>query len=239
MTNNANNFTNPISVNTGGTGISSTTAYGVLCGGTSITNPIQSVSGLGTSGQVLTSQGSGSLPIWSSAPSGNGNLVYINTYNWEYNSGNPGINITGFSNTYNTYQIIYYVSATGTYSQNIGMQLTGSGGSSYTSSGNYWINNTEGAYYVTGVTDRLLLASSYSVSATTASVEIIQWIFNVSNGNYVSSVAWVLAPYPSIGSLYYGGFSTGQSNFYNVTSGFTVLNSLSSTATAVLYGLIE
>ncbi len=46
----------------GGTGISSATAYAVLCGGTTTTGPFQSIAGLGTSGQVLTSNGAGMLP---------------------------------------------------------------------------------------------------------------------------------------------------------------------------------
>lgn len=54
----------------GGTGRSSHTAYAVICGGTSSTNAQQSVASLGTAGQVLTSQGAGALPTWTSAGSG-------------------------------------------------------------------------------------------------------------------------------------------------------------------------
>jgi hypothetical protein len=57
----------------GGTGASSFTAYAVVLGGTTSTGPLQSVSGLGTSGQVLTSAGAGAAPTWttiSSTPSG-------------------------------------------------------------------------------------------------------------------------------------------------------------------------
>lgn len=50
-----------VSVADGGTGRSSHTAYGVICGGTSSTSAQQSVA-VGTSGQVLTSNGAGSLP---------------------------------------------------------------------------------------------------------------------------------------------------------------------------------
>jgi len=59
-----------ISVAKGGTGRSSHTAYAVICGGTSSTNAQQSVASLGTAGQVLTSQGAGALPTWTSAGSG-------------------------------------------------------------------------------------------------------------------------------------------------------------------------
>lgn len=53
-----------ITVPFGGTGASSFTAYSVICGGTTGTAALQNVSGLGTSGQVLTSNGGGVLPSW-------------------------------------------------------------------------------------------------------------------------------------------------------------------------------
>jgi len=54
----------PVSITNGGTGITSATAYAVLCGGTTSTSAFQSVSGLGTTGQVLMSNGTGALPSW-------------------------------------------------------------------------------------------------------------------------------------------------------------------------------
>jgi hypothetical protein len=51
-------------VGSGGTGVTSATAYSVQCGGTTSTGAFQSVSGLGSSGQVLTSNGAGALPTW-------------------------------------------------------------------------------------------------------------------------------------------------------------------------------
>ena len=53
----------------GGTGDTSFTAYAVICGGTTSTGPLQNVSGLGTSGQVLTSNGAGALPTWQASSS--------------------------------------------------------------------------------------------------------------------------------------------------------------------------
>lgn len=60
----------PFSVPQGGTGDSSFTAYAVLAGGTTSTGALQQVSGLGSSGQVLTSNGAGALPTWQPASSG-------------------------------------------------------------------------------------------------------------------------------------------------------------------------
>lgn len=48
----------------GGTGRTSHTAYAVICGGTTTTAAQQSVASVGTSGQVLTSNGAGALPTF-------------------------------------------------------------------------------------------------------------------------------------------------------------------------------
>jgi len=58
---------NALPVAAGGTGVSSNTAYAVLCGGTTSTNPIQSIASVGTAGQVLTSNGAGALPTMQAA----------------------------------------------------------------------------------------------------------------------------------------------------------------------------
>src|SRR3954468_16331376 len=59
-----------VTVPYGGTGDTSFTAYSVLCGGTTSTGALQNVSGVGTSGYVLTSNGASSLPTWQAAGSG-------------------------------------------------------------------------------------------------------------------------------------------------------------------------
>lgn len=48
----------------GGTGNTTFTAYSVICAGTTATGAFQNVSGVGTSGQALTSNGAGLLPTW-------------------------------------------------------------------------------------------------------------------------------------------------------------------------------
>jgi len=64
-----------IAVADGGTGRSTTTAYAVICGGTTSTAAEQSIAGLGSSGQVLTSNGAGALPTFQAAGSGSGDVV--------------------------------------------------------------------------------------------------------------------------------------------------------------------
>jgi hypothetical protein len=56
------NLTTDLAVTSGGTGASSFTAYGVVCGGTGTTTALQSVASVGNSGEVLTSNGAGALP---------------------------------------------------------------------------------------------------------------------------------------------------------------------------------
>ncbi len=65
-------LTGTLVVANGGTGDSSFTAYSVITGGTTSTGPLQNVSGVGTSGQVLTSNGAGALPSWQAGGSGGG-----------------------------------------------------------------------------------------------------------------------------------------------------------------------
>lgn len=54
----------PVTVTNGGTGVVTFNPYAVICGGTTATNPLQQVVGVGTAGQVLTSNGAGTLPTW-------------------------------------------------------------------------------------------------------------------------------------------------------------------------------
>ena len=57
-----------ITVANGGTGATSFTPYTVICAGTTATGALQNVASVGTSGQVLTSNGAGALPTFQDAP---------------------------------------------------------------------------------------------------------------------------------------------------------------------------
>lgn len=57
-------ITTPIDVQYGGSGRVSHTAYAVICGGTTTTNPQQSIASVGNAGEVLTSNGAGALPTF-------------------------------------------------------------------------------------------------------------------------------------------------------------------------------
>lgn len=64
----------PVTVPNGGTGVTSFNPWDIICGGTTSTGNLQQVSGEGTSGQVLTSNGSGTIPSWQAIPSITQNL---------------------------------------------------------------------------------------------------------------------------------------------------------------------
>jgi hypothetical protein len=80
----------------GGTGRSSHTAYAVICGGTTSTAAQQSIASVGTSGQVLTSNGAAALPTFQAVSGG----VQVLT-------------VTALDNTDSTYTVLvtdYYMS---------------------------------------------------------------------------------------------------------------------------------
>lgn len=68
-----------LSVANGGTGVTSLTANDLLCAGTTSTGPFQQVSGEGTAGYVLTSNGTSVLPTWQSISGGLTSISSINT----------------------------------------------------------------------------------------------------------------------------------------------------------------
>jgi hypothetical protein len=59
-----------VAVSDGGSGRSSSTAYAVICGGTTTTAAHQSIASVGTVGQVLTSNGAAALPTFQAAGGG-------------------------------------------------------------------------------------------------------------------------------------------------------------------------
>ena len=54
----------PVMVASGGTGVTSLTAYALIAGGITSSNPVQSLSGIGNIGDILVSNGAVALPTW-------------------------------------------------------------------------------------------------------------------------------------------------------------------------------
>jgi hypothetical protein len=78
----------------GGTGLTSTTAYGVLCGGTTTTGNLQNA-GAGTSGQLFKSNGASSLPTWVTFTiNGDSSSITGSSLTFEgYNGGKAGATV--------------------------------------------------------------------------------------------------------------------------------------------------
>jgi hypothetical protein len=68
----------PVGVASGGSGLATLATYALLAGGTTATGALQQVSGLGTAGQVLTSNGAAALPTWQAVAGGGANTALSN-----------------------------------------------------------------------------------------------------------------------------------------------------------------
>jgi len=69
----------PVTVQYGGTGLATTTAYSVICAGTTATGIFQSLAALGATGTVLTSNGAGALPSFQAAAGSSQSTLIIST----------------------------------------------------------------------------------------------------------------------------------------------------------------
>lgn len=178
----------------GGTGLSSTTAYAVLCGGTTSTGALQSIAGVGTSGQVLTSNGAGALPTFQTA-SGAWTAISSATA-----SSSATIDFTGLSSTYHTYVLIFDSLIPQTDDTAIHLRTSTDNGSSYDSSASDYayaqglIYNTTGSN--AGSTGAAQIALTQSGAALGIDVtdgvghaEGQIWIHKPSNAKYCS-VSW-------------------------------------------------
>jgi len=225
----------PFPVSEGGTGISTTTAYGVMCGGTTSTGILQNVGSLGSSGQVLTSQGASALPQWV-----NGNSFVLIATKTASNSASIAFT-TGITSTYNNYLLVLSSVLTATNSTTLLVQISTNGGSSYLSSG-----------YSSGVNSSAANSATLANGYSTSGLLIVPSAANGS-GAQTSCNAWLNAltsgsGYPYVitncfgnnGSGYTMGFGGGSYN-----TGSTTVNAIQiiagsgniSSGTFSLYGI--
>jgi hypothetical protein len=106
----------PLVVSNQGTGDASLTAYAVLCGGTTSTGNVQSIAGVGSSAQILTSNGSASLPTFQAVPGSRSTF----TATFSALNFNPADNTTYYilnnqapSTTHTTADYRFYFTGTG------------------------------------------------------------------------------------------------------------------------------
>lgn len=162
----------------GGTGATSFTAYSVICGGTANTNPLQNVSGLGTSGQVLTSNGAGTLPTWGPGGTGIGSWILISSQDIS------GLNSVAFTSGLDSYDVLalYYsnfnITNPFTTAATCLVQISIDGGATYINSG--YIDNGLGS------TSGFFVAQSPSSGVTTITSGYI-YMFGVTYGTYIQA----------------------------------------------------
>lgn len=122
----------PVTVPFGGTGNTTFTAYSVICAGTTATGTFQNVSGVGSSAQVLTSNGAAALPTWQTLSLPVGSIVQVVTTTLTSTfttSSTTFVDLTGLSaaitptkNTHTIY-VIVTISCGGPSSNSIDFQL--------------------------------------------------------------------------------------------------------------------
>jgi len=124
----------------GGTGNTSTTAYAVLCGGTTSTGVLQPIASVGTSGQVLTSNGAGALPTFQAAGGGGGSLTKIASGTASNSASIEFTNI--FSSSYSNYLFVFNKILPATNNVILYAQLGTGAGPTYVTTGYNWANAT-------------------------------------------------------------------------------------------------
>jgi hypothetical protein len=120
----------------GGTGLTTQNAYAVLCGGTTGTAACQSLPSLGSSGNVLTSNGASALPSWQAAPSTSISITgdtggALTGTSFTFTGGTSGLVFAGSGTTFTeSFNYLNMLDTTATTGQ---VKL---GGTSFLSSGN-------------------------------------------------------------------------------------------------------
>lgn len=166
-TNNATNTSNPITVAQGGIGVSTlTTAYGVLTAGTTATGAVQTLSALGASGTILTSNGAAALPSFQAAAGGSSALTKIATVTA---SASATVSFAaGLSSTYDNYLIIIENMLPATDGVYLQMVVGTGGGPTYQNTG---YSGLYAAVYGAGTTYTMTAnnTTSYYLSGTASS----------------------------------------------------------------------
>lgn len=232
-TNNAINTGTVLTVPQGGTGDASVTAYAVLCGGTTSTAAVQSVSGVGTSGQLLTSNGASSLPTWQAAPAvGSWNLIRTATASA---SGNLTFTSSDIA-TYTNYAAVFrnINNATGTVTLN--MDWSVDNGSNYLASA-YQSGLNSNNYNST------TLANVNSTSTCPLTPSITNTGVKLSGIIYLTLPASAIGEY--VGQLFAQDTTSVYVTLYGVNTGTTTINNVKfsyssgniTSGTISLYGL--
>lgn len=240
--------TGSLPVANGGTGDSSLTAYAVLCGGTTSTGAVQSIASVGTTGQVLTSNGAGALPTFQAA--GGGSSVWTKISTTTVSSAQANVTFTSLSNTYSYYVLQFWnvapvnnsVAFNLTYSLN---NFTSTQANAYyvsastnTSNSPTSVTNVVQSNSGATLTPLVQNASGYPVSNTIPSLTGVLTIQSPNQSALPASFIWQVGSPAGNSSYmtYSSGWMSTQSDF-NVNAIRLLFGSGNiSTGTFILYG---
>jgi hypothetical protein len=144
-------FTTSVPVANGGTGNTSATAYALLAGGTTTTGAFQSLASVGTSGQILTSNGAGALPTFQTAAGG---------------GGLGGMTYYGFTGTASRSTTVMTVSAVIAGAIKVGDTITSTGGTSFGSVSSFGTGTGGAGTYNMSASGTIASTSIYVSGAT-------------------------------------------------------------------------
>lgn len=226
----------PSTIQQGGTDTSSFVAYTPVCGGTTTTGALQSVASIGTSGQVLTSNGAGALPTFQAA--GSGNLVLIQSQS--VSSVASVTFTTGISSTYKNYLLFISNYTPATTSTNLEMQWSVNGGSSYVAT-NYLSGMAIIQYNGTTFTNFNATTFSYLLDNTVTSSTGYAGTYQLASfqGSGQASM-WGAANNSQLGS-YWIQQGVNTSGATSAINAFKILSSSGNIATGLftLFGILE
>jgi DNA-binding transcriptional regulator YdaS (Cro superfamily) len=161
-----------VTVPLGGTGVSTTTAYGVVCGGTTTTAALQNA-GAGTTGQVLTSQGATAIPTWANS-SAVGGLVLIAS---SAPSAQTSVTFSGLGTGY-IYKLVYSLYQNTTAGQPTLIFNNDSGGGLYYYESCYFVGGSYGSSDInaafiglTNSTDTVTVGTAFTGEYTFSTVQ--------------------------------------------------------------------
>lgn len=185
-TNNATDTSKPVAISQGGTSAATmTTTDGVVYydGSALVTT------GVGTAGQVLTSNGAGVAPTFQSGGGGTGGLVFLDS---QTASNSATIDFTSvITGTYNNYWLIFSGVVPATNTASLTMVVSTDNGSSWiTANGSYAAGIRYCAYNSSSFSndndalERFILLSSELSDTAGTGVSGTGTIFNTGNGGY-------------------------------------------------------
>lgn len=234
-TNNATNTSKPVLVSQGGTGNASLTAYAVVTGGTTSTGALQSVSGVGTSGQILISAGASALPAWGTAPAGSWILLNTQTAS---NSASLTFTSTYITSTYVSYVVIIRGINNATGTTTLSMNWSTNNGSSYLSSlfKTGIIYNTYNSGTLANAISTTNCVLTPSISSTNISLNGILYL-NFNTSAIAAYNGQIFNPDATTKNIVCYGVNTGTTTINNISFSYSSGNITSGTLS--LYGIAQ